>query len=395
MKQATIIDVYSRGNYHEVINTAYLMMIASLYDQVTYIAADSACSTMRQMLASLSFNTSNITFQEKTFSEAEVKKISANKFGERLKYSWLKYYYYMKQPSGIDVFFNNNLFLAVTLLSWFSFGKKNRIFSLCHSEMEVINPAEAKRFSKKVSAWYFGWIFRHTRIPERFCFILLSDAMKQYFLRFTAPQNAACIQSIDHAYIRPDNPLKGSLSVPAVGRQDSIKIGLPSILNPDHGLGFFKQILASTTDVGMSFYGISLVSETLCSDHFVNLNQGETMMAYDTYNAYLCCMDLLLFPYASDSYKLTASGAFLEAIWNGIPIIALHNQYFDSLFSRFGDMGFLFDDKESLVAFLSEIDTTRPDFVQKMEIYRHNMAKAKVSLHPDQVKLQLARILQP
>lgn len=395
MKQATIIDVYSRGNYHEVINTAYLMMIASLYDQVNYIAADSACYSMRQMLASLSFSASNISFQEKTFSEAEVKKTSANKFGERLKYSWLKYYYYMKQPAGTDVFFNNNLFLAITFLSWFSFGKKNRIFSLCHSEMEVINPAEATRFSKKVSAWYFGWVFRHTHISERFCFILLSDAMKEYFLRFTAPQNIARVQSIDHAYLRPDNPLKESFSVPVLSRQESVKIGLPSILNSDHGLDFFKQILVATAASNVSFYGISIVAEELSSENFMNLNPGDKLMGYDIYNAYLCCMDLLLFPYASDSYKLTASGAFLEAIWNGIPVIALHNQYFDSLFSRFGAMGFLFDDQESLIAFLTKVDTTRPDFVQQMEIFRQNMSKAKVSLHPDQVILQLARVLQP
>ena len=48
-------------------------------------------------------------------SEEEVKKVSANKFGERLKYSWLKYYYYMKQPSDVDVFYNNNLFLIFFL----------------------------------------------------------------------------------------------------------------------------------------------------------------------------------------------------------------------------------------------------------------------------------------
>ena len=393
MKQATIIDVYSRGHYHEVINVAYLMMIASLYDRVTYIAADSACLTLRQMLASLSFDVSNITFHEKAFSEAEVKKVSANKFGERLKYSWLKYYYYMQQPAGTDVFYNNNLFLAITLLTWFSWGKKNRIFSLMHSEMEVINPAEAKRFSKKVSAWYFGQVFRHSRLPERFCFILLSDVMKQYFLRFTSPKNAARIQSIDHAYIRPDNPRRGTLSLPVSIRQQGVKIGLPSILNLDHGLDFFRQILETTSLSVVIFYAISLVSEPLHAENFVNLNRDGRLMAYDTYNAYLSCMDLLLFPYASNSYKLTASGAFLEAIWNGIPVIALHNQYFDSLFARFGEMGFLFDDKESLITFLSGIDTTQPTFQQKISTFRKNMATAKAALHPDQVRLQLANLL--
>ena len=40
--KAIIIDAYSRGGYHEVINQSFLMMISNLYATVTYIADESA-----------------------------------------------------------------------------------------------------------------------------------------------------------------------------------------------------------------------------------------------------------------------------------------------------------------------------------------------------------------
>lgn len=388
MKKAVIIDVYSRGNYHEVINLTYLMMITALYDKVTYIAAKSSCAVMSDFLQSFGFDKDKITFVGKTFAEEEVKKVSANKFGERLKYSWLKYYYYMKQPSDVDVFYNNNLFLAISLISWFSFGKRNKVFSLCHNEMEVIDPRAASRFSKKVSSWYFGLIFRHTVLPEKFTFILLSDNMKEHFKKFISPRNADRIQSIEHPYLRLPNPLIGKLEVPSSGH--NIKIGLPSSLKADHGIDFFRQILQETQNSAVTFYAISLVAERIVFPNFVDLGKKDQLLDYNVYSAYINCMDYLLFPYDIESYKLTASGAFLEAIWNNIPIIALHNNYFDSFFKMYGPMGFLFDNKEALVSFIKNGRVNRDETVS----FRNNMKKAKDALHPERIKEKFQTIIE-
>ena len=364
------------------------MMIAAMYDKVTYIAAASSCAVMSDMLQSFGFDKSNITFVEKTFAEEEVKKVTANKFGERLKYSWLKYYYYMKQPLDVDVFYNNNLFLAISLISWFSFGKKNKVFSLCHNEMEVIDPKAASRFSKKVSSWYFGWIFRHTVLPEKFTFILLSDNMKEYFRKFISPKNADRIKSIDHPYLRLPNPLIGKLEVPSSGH--NIKIGLPSSLKADHGIDFFRQILQETQNSDVTFYAISLVSERIVSPNFVDLGRKDQLLDYHTYNAYINCMDYLLFPYDIESYKLAASGAFLEAVWNNIPIIALHNNYFDSFFKMYGPMGFLFNNKEDLISFIKQ---GRVDEEENAS-FRNNMKLAKDALHPERIKEKFRTIIE-
>ena len=60
--KAVIIDCYSRGNYHEVINQGYLMMISILYEQVTYIADCFLVYFIRKMDVN-SFNTNQASIK--------------------------------------------------------------------------------------------------------------------------------------------------------------------------------------------------------------------------------------------------------------------------------------------------------------------------------------------
>ena len=64
----------------------------------------------------------------------------------------------------------------------------------------------------------------------------------------------------------------------------------------------------------------------------------------------------------TDNYKLTASGAVFESFSMGIPVIALHNDYFDYLSSKIGDFGLFFDNFEQMKSFFAapyEFDTER------------------------------------
>ena len=102
----------------------------------------------------------------------------------------------------------------------------------------------------------------------------------------------------------------------------------------------------------------------------------------------MCCKNfhyILLFLYDKGSYKLTASGAILEAIWNQKPIIALHNYYFDYIFEKFGDLGFLCDSIDELVNKINEIALDR----EILTHFSENLKNAKEALLPQNVKKQL------
>lgn len=384
MKQnAIIIDIYSYGNYHEVINQTYLMMISELYDEVLYIADKSSCANLRSLLHQCRFKIDNIHFQETSFWNIKCKSQALQYLIKILFVSYLNYYYYMKTKKNSDVFYNNNLFGGIFLIQWLSWGKKNKIYDLCHNEMELI---DTKVATSCVTTWIslmFVAAFKKCTLSKRFHFILLSPKMVEYFCRFIARKNRERFFSIDHSYIRPENKVNG---LPLQG--NFYKVGLPGAINPSRGLFSVKQILQKIGGSNIKIYAISTVSEDIDNPHFELLNKERKLLPFDKYNAFIQSMDALLFIYDTNSYKLTASGAILEAIWNEKLIIALKNAYFDYLFDKFGPMGVLYTDIEQLIKGLQTIQ-----YSKDRGLYLMNVKKAKQALLPKTVKEQMKLII--
>ena len=67
-------------------------------------------------------------------------------------------------------------------------------------------------------------------------------------------------------------------------------------------------------------------------------------------------MDCYLFLYDVDSYKYTASGAILEAIWNEKPIFALNNYYFRYMFDKYGKLGYLANTVDELAQIVNSLN---------------------------------------
>ena len=70
--------------------------------------------------------------------------------------------------------------------------------------------------------------------------------------------------------------------------------------------------------------------------------------------------DYVCLPYAGSYYELAASGSLLDAISCGRPIIAVKGTLLQSLFDRFGDIGFLCADEAEMLAALRRL-ATAPD----------------------------------
>jgi glycosyltransferase involved in cell wall biosynthesis len=76
-------------------------------------------------------------------------------------------------------------------------------------------------------------------------------------------------------------------------------------------------------------------------------------------DAYINMMDFCVFIYPSNYYLFTASGALLEALAHLKPVIALHNPYFDYVFSKMGGIGYLCDTFDEMAAVIKEIILSR------------------------------------
>ena len=99
-------------------------------------------------------------------------------------------------------------------------------------------------------------------------------------------------------------------------------------------------------------------------------------------------MDILSLLYTAGSYKLTASGAALEAIWNEKPIFAIKNDYLEYLFEKFGPLGYLANDVTELA------DVLNKQASDELTSYKQNIIRLKEFLYPSCVKCQLLNIVK-
>lgn len=237
--KAIIIDAYSRGGYHEVINQSFLMMISNLYATVTYIADESACRNLKSLLAKCNVDCPNVEYIEKRFSFPKFRIEGLTYLAKLAKVSFLNYKFYKQAPEDADVFYNNNLFFAIMPISFLR--KKNNTYVLCHNEMELINKMQSYSVATSLLSRYFRLVFRKFVLSEKLHFILLSPEMVRYFSTFISPKNTPRMYWMDHAYIRPENPENPDFRI----RGTHIKIGIPGAITPSRGLNTLKQVLFS------------------------------------------------------------------------------------------------------------------------------------------------------
>ena len=378
--KAVIIDMYSHGSYHEVINQAYLMMISDIYEEVTYIADKSSCENLKSLLDKCCVRKNNIIFKEKHVKKYKIKNRGIAYLVKLLSASYLNYKYYNKASDDVDVFYNNNLFFAILFISIFSKKDKN-IFDLCHNEMELIDKRSVSSVVSSILSKYLRFIFCKVKLNKIFHFILLSPDMVDYFRTFISKHNYKRIFWIDHSYIRPENKIDVKYRI----TDNRIKIGIPGAITSSRGLNTLKYLLANLKNRNICIYALSTCSEVIEADNFVVLNKGRGLLPFEQYNAYVQSMDVMLLLYDTDSYKLTASGAVLEAIWNEKPIIALNNSYFNYLFRKYGDMGILCDNMTGVYDAINNFKISH--------LFIKNLSIAKNELHPKVVQSQLLKII--
>jgi hypothetical protein len=104
-------------------------------------------------------------------------------------------------------------------------------------------------------------------------------------------------------------------------------------------------------------------------------------------------VDYAVFFYPADSYRLTASGAFFDALAFAKPLIAIRNPFFEHYFSRFGDIGYLCDDYAEVKKMVSDILMHGSGGRYERQI--KNLLRCRKSLSLEKIGETLAEIIGP
>ena len=381
-KTAYIIDNLSRNSFHEVINQCYLMMISELYDEVIYFGEKTSVTNIKTLTTKCHVHLKNVTFIEMSIHDVHFKPNSINYFYDAIRIGWLNHKCLRNVKSNSDVFYNN--FLHFTPIFNHLFYRKNiNIFYLCHGEIEFFEKVKGRGLFAHIFGFYLKWLFCTTQIDKNNRFILLSDNMAEYLRLKVNKANRDKIFGMDHCYIRPKEcNLARSIDF------GGVKIGIIGAVSPTRGISSLKKLLSKLCNDNIMIYAISTISENIDSKYLEYLNKTNKRLPFDLYNKYVNEMDCYLFLYDVDSYKYTASGAILEAIWNEKPIFALNNYYFRYMFDKYGKLGYLANSVDELAQIVNSLNKST------LSQYNDKFKEVKEKLHPNYIKFTLKEIIQ-
>lgn len=111
----------------------------------------------------------------------------------------------------------------------------------------------------------------------------------------------------------------------------------------------------SNVDVLISHTGVVNSKNKLNVGGLIDIPTLNRELPRSEYDNRLLKLDYILFFYDINSYRVTASGAIMDALAMKKPIIALKNDYFEYLFDKFGPIGFLVDDISQMVELTNKI----------------------------------------
>lgn len=369
MKNARLIDPFSRNTHHEVINLTWIIMLAQIYTKVEYIGEENYLKKIQMQASQLGYSLNNVYY----------KPIKIHNFKRWKSLNFLFYlaivsfrdiYYYMNSPKYCDVFYNNNTYFSLITLSLISILKRNKLYILCHSELENIH-IKWNGYINYIYGIYLRICFKCIPFNRHFHFIVLGDNMKKYISTIISSNNAKRFYSIDHPYIREQ------VSTPLLSTKnnDFIKIGIISLIKKGRGLNNLNKLLSQKLPENIKIFPISKISGSYNDIHQIidkTLNPNNELLPSELYLSNIQKMDYILMLYDTNGYKLTASGSILEAIWNEKPIIALSNEYFKYLFDKYGEMGVLCSTIEELHKTITEFNN-----IPNKETWIKNMQKVK------------------
>ena len=154
-------------------------------------------------------------------------------------------------------------------------------------------------------------------------------------------------------------------------------IGATSIQKGTH---YFCELANKVENNQMKFSivgGINSEIKPYLNDKIEYTN--STFLSREEFEERVSQLDAAVFFYNAEEYAYTSSGAFFDAIKFELPIFAIRNEFYDDFFTRFGEIGMLFDDKEEFFRYFNDPNLFQ-NFTVKKIIWKQNLEKMKKQL---------------
>ncbi len=279
---------------------------------------------------------------------------------------------------------------------------KDEIYFLSVTPLTVIFAKIFLRKNKKIFIWhsvleslleknsFFSlnyWIKPSIMIKDKKSInIVLGQSIRDNLLKFF-PQLSRDFYSIDHPYeFQSEQQIKNEISnkmkIGTIGFATERK-GTPKIFEIEEGLeneNVQLEIIGDTQSIN-----IPLKTNVITYG-------GEGALDRDTFDKLIRELDFALYLYPKDMYKLFASGAIFDSILNLKPIIALKNNYFEYIFEKLGDIGYLCEDYDEIIEIIKKIENEKDN--EKYSIQQKNLLIGQSKFSIENIAKDFEKIIE-
>ena len=336
------IDTYSTQLFHLQINACILKMLWNLYsDEVEYYSSNSSRANVIKLCEELSV----VPFHSLKVIEPHnnIEAVLRTMFSAIQNIRML-----LLSKHDDLLFYNYDNVFSLHLMNAINKFIKRKVVIVCHGELELLYPeVHGGLFAKMMSQVLRSFFIERREFNDNITFCVLSQSILHNINEILPSVASSHFTCFNHPYIYKG--LKGKKGK----KGNIINIGMVGTFSEEKGASDFLwlvQQLLNQKNVKFSVTGAitSRLEDLERLGVSLPSNSGQGLVSREEFSDRLEKLDFLLFLYPLDSYKLTASGAIMDAIEWGIPIIAIKNDYFCNMFENYGPFGYLVNDKYEL-----------------------------------------------
>ncbi len=346
------IDSISYKTVHLQFNASLLIMLSNIYEEVIYYVGGSSMKEVNDLLKKNDITLSNVK-RKKLYvygGESRVDLLLRYLISALLNVIVL----IKSQKDDVLIYNFNNLF-SLRLINVLNRLYRRKILICCHGELELITeqPKEGGGFFKCLRFLAKDFFLKRKHIHEYISFMVLGDIVLKNLRCYLTETQLSHFISIDHPYVfTKDTKCKNA------SRDIDISIGTVGLFNKAKGADSLLELVKKVkgTNVNFSVTGRIFYDIERLRNNGVDFVEGADCKSISQaeYMTRISNLDYILFLYKRESYRITASGAVMDAINLQKPIIAIENEYFSYLFEKYGSFGMLFHDVEDMSRYLLE-----------------------------------------
>lgn len=384
MKKAFYVDTFSLETMHEQFNSSLMINVDSLFYEVKFFMNRSV------YVNSLKLINDNEFLNKKHEPIYVYQGFRGVGWICRYLISAIQniYFFIILPKNTILIFPHNNIFslLIINLLNKYF---KKSILIFCHGEMEgLIESNLGNGLVSKFLNWNFKFFFIHKKISlsKNIYFSVFGNKIKDNLKSLIDENKHYNFISVDHPYLFDDES-KFNL------KNENLHFGSVGVFNKNKGANLFLELIdhmpsAILYSVNFSIIGkiVDIPFEELTNRNIKYLSQERNLITREIYDNKIEELDYILFFYDYKNYKITASGAIMDALNKEKPIIALKNDYFEYLFDTYGEFGYLFSSIEDMSIGISKL-------VNGELSVQFNFNKIKNNFKPESIAKQLKKEL--